>query len=97
MMVSVNSADISSLTPIINTKIGFFIFPSILRREDLLRIACTMTKKEYLIAILKAISIEVLPIAPDLLYLVENGQEDADMTNVLYAIFQKLAKESKDQ
>lgn len=56
-----------------------------------------MTKKEYLIAILKAISIEVLPIAPDLLYLIENGQEDADMTNVLYAIFQKLAKESKDQ
>ena len=38
-----------------------------------------------------------MPIAPDLLYLVENGQKDADMTNVLYTIFQKLAKESKDK
>lgn len=56
-----------------------------------------MTKKEYLISLLKTISVEVLPIAPDLLYLVENGQKDADMTNVLYTIFQKLAKESKDK
>ncbi len=56
-----------------------------------------MTKKEYIITMLKTISLDVLPIAPDLLYLVENNPEWTDLTSTLYNIIHEFSFTVKDK
>jgi hypothetical protein len=56
-----------------------------------------MTKKEYLLKLLESISIDILPIKNDLLYLIENNQITDWLIDTLYNMFHEIAKTAKTQ
>lgn len=55
-----------------------------------------MTKKEYLIKLLTKIWDNILPIAPDLLYIIKNKSVDDSIIESLYTIFNKAIKTTED-
>lgn len=52
----------------------------------------TMTKKDYLIALLENITPDILPIKDDILYLIQNNNVTDDLISALYTIFHTVAK-----
>jgi hypothetical protein len=56
-----------------------------------------MTKKDYLIKLMEALSTEVLPIAPNLLALLENDAMGDELIDVFYNMFHEYALTVKDE
>ncbi len=56
-----------------------------------------MTKKDYLIRLMEALSPEALPIAPNLLALLKNDKMSANLIDVFYGLFHAYALTLKDE
>lgn len=56
-----------------------------------------MTKKDYLLKLLEVVSIDILPIGPDILYLIKNDKVTDDLIDTLYNMFHEYAKTITDK